>query len=234
MKVSDIVNKVRLCIDEFVETITTTTTNADGTTTTTTTTTGTNDFADTSMDAVIKNSIHSALVWATRNAPVDLLAFGDSPFVKKLDLTEGSIEGITTGDAVDCWRINLPSDFVRLVRLYRAGWHKAISILAEEDSDENLMQGDSYAYATKDRPVAVLRKTKPMQIVAYDSAEAPSSDDVDVTYITTPSFRSADTDVSVSTALEPALIYYTAYLTLIAYGDDRAKSMYEAAMTLLK
>jgi hypothetical protein len=223
MKVSDIVNKVRLCIDEFVET--TTTTNADGTTTTTTT--GTNDFADTSMDAVIKNSIHSALVWAARNAPLDMLTGTDSPFVKTV--TEDKLQGNV---------LTLGSDFVRLIKVRHSSWKRSVIAPMREDSEEYLMQSDLTALATPENPVAVLvYAAEGYELELYGIDNEANDKSILCFYVTSdvvPTGTGDAESVATSTALEPALIYYTAYLTLIAYGDDRAKSMYEAAMTLLK
>lgn len=223
MNVSDIVKKVRLCIDEFVET--TDTTNADGTTTTTTT--GTNDFADTSMDAVIKNSIHSALVWAARNAPLDMLTGTDSPFVKT-----------ATADNLQDNVLTLGSDFVRLIKVRHGSWKRSVITPMREDSEEYLMQSDLTAVATPENPVAVLVYTaEGYKLELYGIDEGATDKSILCLYVTSNIGTTGTGDeesVATSTALEPALIYYTAYLTLIAYGDDRAKSMYEAAMTLLK
>lgn len=223
MNVSDIVKKVRLCIDEYVET--TTTTNADGTTTSTTT--GTNDFADTSMDAVITNSIHSALVWAARNAPLDMLTGKDSPFV----------ETVAT-DKIQDNVLTLGSDFVRLIKVRHGSWKRSVIAPMREDSEESLMQSDLTAVATPENPVAVLVYTADgYKLELYGIDKDATDTSILCLYVTSNVGTTGTGDaatVATSTALEPALIYYTAYLTLIAYGDDRAKSMYEAAMTLLK
>lgn len=207
MKLNGIIDSVKLCIDEA----------------------GASDYTNRYIDEVILNAIRPTLSWCARNAPIEMLTMSGSPFVE--DYSGFEISGF------EPWVIPLPADFVRLVRLYRAGWSKSISTLVEEDSDESLMQHDIMAFGVSDRPVAILRRTKTLKICGWDgSNEKPEADQIEITYIKTPSIDdvSSLSDFEIPSELEGAFVYHVAYLTLVAFGDERATSMYNVAVNFLK
>lgn len=227
MTVSEIYTAVRCCIDEEAA-------NA-------------SSLADSSalgsdstlMNHIIKNKIPAAVRWVALYAPAETLS-GDTSsgsggggsstgvdiIVEETTSSGGGAEisgnTITPGEAL-----------VRLVRVRGDQWHRSVlgDSLIKEDSDEYLQLKDTNgAAATNDRPQAALVNTKEKKIEVWPAVNNTFT----ITYIR--ALTDADmstitdgTDVNLPTTLETSFIYYLAYLLCCAYGDGRAKSMFEIA-----
>ena len=192
------------------------------------------------MNNIIRNKIPDALRWVFLYAPVEHLTNvvgSDDPTILYIDvvceetITTPALIPAGTGNTLDT-----QEELVRLIRVKGNKWYRAIlgDSLIMEDSDEYLQLRDSSgAIATDDRPQAALINTKEKKIEVWPYA----GDTFTITYIRP--FNSQDfanlnvdsTIVGVPTPVETSFIYYLAYLLLTAYGDTRAKNMYEVAVS---
>lgn len=215
MDISKIKSRVRLCIDEGAST---------------------NDYADTSMDAVIDNSIDSAILWCARQAPLELLMQSGSGFIK--DATIGEENGVTLTNGSDTNKpstLTLPSDFLRIARLRRDGWHKSITTPISEDSDDYLMLRDETATASLNRPIAVYIAGVSPYLELWDGVIHKETTDAHFSYVTSDlATIKSGVNFTDDSQLGQAVIYYAAYLTLLAYGDSRAQGMLEVAILMMK
>lgn len=209
MDTEAIKNRVRLCIDEGAST---------------------NDYDDTSMDDVINNSIDSAILWCARQAPLELLMQSGGGFIKNAEIGEGGLTLNNGSDAKTPSTLTLPSDFLRIARLRRDGWHKGIIAPISEDSDEYLMLRDETATASLNRPIAVYIADASPYLELWDGIAHTETDGLDFSYVTS----DISTITTVGGQLEQAVTYYAAFLTLLAYGDSRAQMMLEVAMSMMK
>lgn len=205
---------------------------------------GASDDDYTLMNNIIKAHIGDALRWICLYAPAEILSGSDEEedtgIVVEDELTPSTTitdtdAGVADGapDSVTYQRFALPANFLRLVRVREAKWHRAVTIPVEEDSDEYLQLHDpNGAYATTDRPQAAIinKKRKVLEIWPCPNTN-PS---VEFTCIVTPlSVNTAGDEETTSVAVPPlaksAFIYYLAFLTLSAYEDSRAVRMLEIA-----
>lgn len=211
MDLDAIKKSVRLCIDEGQSV---------------------SDYADTSMDAVIENSINSAILWCTRHAPLDLLMQSGSGFVQDYTITDSNLTNGATASAPD--RLILPTDFIRVARLRRDIWCKGVANPIAEDSDDYLMLVDNTATASINRPVAAYIAGQTPWLELWDGVKHEKTTDLHFSYITSDLTKiKAGAGLSSGSVLETVIMYYAAYLTLIAYGDDRANNMLETAKSYL-
>jgi hypothetical protein len=214
MDISNIKSRVRLCIDEGAST---------------------NDYADTSMDAVIENSIDSAILWCARQAPLELLMQSGSGFIKDAEIKENGVTLTNGSDTNEPSTLTLPSDFLRIARLRRDGWHKGITTLISEDSDEYLMLRDETATASLNRPIAVYIAGASPYLELWDGVKHAVTTDAHFSYVTSDlTTIKSGTNFTDDSQLGQAVIYYAAFLTLLAYGDSRAQGMSEVAMSIMK
>lgn len=214
MDTSKIKSRVRLCIDEGAST---------------------NDYADTSMDAVIDNSIDSAILWCARQAPLELLMQSGSGFIKDAKIEENGVTLTNGSDTNEPSTLTLPSDFLRIARLRRDGWHKGITTPISEDSDDYLMLRDETATASLNRPIAVYIAGASPYLELWDGETHKETTDVHFSYVTSDlTTIKSGTNFTDDSQLGQAVIYYAAYLTLLAYGDSRAQRMLEVAMSMMK
>lgn len=213
MDTSKIKSRVRLCIDEGAST---------------------NDYADTSMDAVIDNSIDSAILWCARQAPLELLMQSGSGFIKDAKIEETGVILTNGSDTNEPSTLTLPSDFLRIARLRRDGWHKGITTPISEDSDDYLMLRDETATASLNRPIAVYIAGASPYLELWDGVLYTETN-VHFSYVTSDlTTIKSGTNFTDDSQLGQAVIYYAAYLTLLAYGDSRAQRMLEVAMSMMK
>ena len=182
------------------------------------------------MNNIIRHKISDALRWVCLYAPAELLSVSSS---SSTDIIQEDGALAASGN------ILTPSKaIVRVLRVKGTGWHRAVlgESLLREDSEEYLQVRDSFgAAATKDRPQAVLINTKVKKVEVWP---AEANDRFSLTYITDPSSASYNvdndsTDIAVPYLVESSFIYYLAFLLLAAYGDGRAKNMYDVAVTNL-
>lgn len=208
MTISDIIKRVRFCIDEE---------------------SGFTDYEDTYLDNIIKSSIGASLRWCALYADSVLLTDGtgttDTSLATDYTITVGdessTPEGLTY-DTEDGYLV-LPSTALRVTRVRVNTWNKGCSAFIAEDSDEYLMQSDDTAKATTDRPVAAIIQTNPLRIECFPK---PSSGDViSVSLVNTPDdtdyTESAGTsDIYVPVKMQGAFIYYLAYLVMCAFENS--------------
>lgn len=214
MDISNIKSRVRLCIDEGAST---------------------NDYADTSMDAVIENSIDSAILWCARQAPLELLMQSGSGFIKDATIEENGVTLTNGSDTNEPSTLTLPSDFLRIARLRRDGWHKGITTPISEDSDDYLMLRDETATASLNRPIAVYIAGASPYLELWDGVKHAVTTDAHFSYVTSDlTTIKSGTNFTDDSQLGQAVIYYAAFLTLLAYGDSRAQGMLEVAMSIMK
>lgn len=229
MKVGDIIKAVRWCIDE--EALNAANINDvsaydfDGGTHT--------DLG--MMNNIIRNKIAAALRWVCLYAPAEQLSGVSSSSEEEesasIDIIEEE-EEMTASNNV----LTPTKTLIRVIRVKNeTSWHRAIlgDSLIKEDSDEYLqLKDDSGATATVDRPQAALRNTKAKKVEVYP---AGTEDKFTLTYVR--AFTSDDlgdltddtTDVGIPANVETSFIYYLAYLLCTAYGDARAKAMFDVA-----
>lgn len=224
MTVAKIKKAVRLCIDE--ETINLSDLSVDALVYGTGTDTGL-------MDNIIKNKIPTALRWVCLYAPAEQLAGTSSG-------GGGGGGGSTSIDIIHEETLSVSGNtltptqtLIRVVRVKSTDWSRAIlgDSLIKEDSDEYLQLSDTNgAAATTDRPQAALMNTKAKKVEVF-----PGTGTFTLTYVKALSaadlgnLDSDSTDVGIPDAVETSFIYYLAYLLCCAYGDPRAKSMFEIA-----
>ena len=181
------------------------------------------------MNNIIRHKIPDALRWVCLYAPAEQLSGGSGSQQDSIDVIHEDATLTAEGNVLT------PSKtLVRVIRVKGTGWHRAIlgDSLIKEDSDEYLQVHDTNgAEATIDRPQAALVNTKEKKVEVW-----PGNGTFSLTYITTLSstdIQNLDNDntpVGVPVQVETSFIYYLAYLLLTAYGDARAKSMFDVAM----
>lgn len=195
------------------------------------------------MNTIIKNKIPAALRWVTLFAPSDALSGGSSSGggggVGGSTTINIIVEESPTGTGDD--HINITDNvitphrtLIRVVRVRGSQWHRSIlgDSLIKEDSDEYLQLKDTNgAAATNDRPQAALMNTKEKKVEVWPHA----NNSFTLTYIRALTesdlngLNVGTTDVNLPALVETSFIYYLAYLLCCAYGDGRAKSMFEIA-----
>ena len=184
------------------------------------------------MNNIIRNKIGDALRWVCLYAPADQLSGsstsgGGSSTTTAIDIIQE--DTLTATDNV----LTPTETLIRVVRVKGADWHRAIlgDSLIKEDSDEYLqLRDENGAAATADRPQAVLVNTKQKKVEVW-----PGTGQFVLTYIKALSasdlsnLDNDQTEVGIPTNVETSFIYYLAYLLCTAYGDTRAKSMFDNA-----
>ena len=181
------------------------------------------------MNNIIRNKIPAALRWVCLYAPAEQLSGGSSG-----SSSQNAIDVIQEDTLSATGNVLTPSKpLIRVVRVKGENWHRAIlgDSLIKEDSDKYLqLRDENGATATINRPQAALVNTKEKKVEVW-----PGDGQFVLTYI---KVLSADdisgldidsTEVGIPANVETSFIYYLAYLLCTAYGDSRAKSMYDNA-----
>lgn len=183
------------------------------------------------MNNIIRNRIAAALRWVCLYAPAEQLSgVSGGGTSTSIDVIQED-ENLPATD-----NVLTPSEtLIRVIRVRGTGWHRAIlgDSLIKEDSDEYLQLSDTNgAEATADRPQAALMNTKQKKVEVYP---AGSGDRFILTYVRAFSaddlgdLTDDDTDIGIPANVETSFIYYLAYLLCSAYGDTRAKAMFDVA-----
>lgn len=220
MDINGIINEVRLAIDE--ENV------SSGARIST--------ALSTSLVEGIRSAAKHALRWLAVNAPVVLLDGSD-------ELTDTGFI-VTSNPETIGNTIELPDEFVRVVRVRVSSWHRAITECILDTSEEYLTLSDETATATADRPVAaiVLDNPKMLELWPYDGSTDYYGPNPEVTMtiscIPLESINSLDsptltTKVPIPPKIHMPFIYYTAYLLLLSYKDSSAVAFRDAAITAL-
>ena len=203
MQVSDIVTRVRAAIDELMA----------------------NDSGflsasadEKNLDEIIKDKIGYALQHIIEVAPLDKL--GTEMFSTLADSSHFSLDGLIG-------KLRLPSDLLRIVEARLSSWSQYP--LPESDTSQVfLMQQDEYARGSWDRPVNILTYEGTERVLLMYSAKS-SDDSLKFTYIAKPNISTSATTVNVPTRLEAALVYQVAGLTMVAFREDIAQSLFAIA-----
>lgn len=214
MTISEIINKVKWCIDHETHEDAKLADNGE----------------DSYMDNIIRAKINDARRWlaVATSQSVTLSSPGSSSSTSVTTLTITPYDGFS-----DIATITIPLSLstVTLSRVRLSSWHKAaIPIL--DTSDDAMLMFDDTAKGTVNRPLATVMQGSPTRILVQPYT---STDTAEVVYIGIASdidTSSDDSTVDIPTIHESAFIYYIAYLLLTAYQDPRAQAMFAIAVQL--
>lgn len=209
MTVQEIVNRVRLAIDEYT---------LEGT-----------SFAQLTTDEqdltrIIVDKIPYALQQVIEEAPLDKL---DSGMFEKLIPDSSNFNMVSIGDDY-MGKVKIPTDMLRIVEARLSSWSH-YPIPEPSTSQVYLMQQDQYARGSWDRPVNILTFDGSDKVLMMYCAKT-ASDTLQFVYIAKPDMTDVDighltTDVDVPSKLEASLIYQVAGLTMMAYREDIAGTL---------
>lgn len=180
---------------------------------------GYSDYETEYADRIIRSRMCDALRWVLERCSGSLLVGGSC----------GSVvtEAVSPSGGV----VNLPSGFLRLIRVRAGTWQKSVCVAVSDDSAEYLMQSDAVARADYTRPVAAFVCTTPPRLELFPHPS--SGESVELTYAVVPAVEEGDTsDVGVPQKAEGAYIYFLAYLVALAWGDARAEGFLSTAIML--
>ena len=211
MKVKEIVTRVRAAIDELTQN------------------SGELSFLtsdEENLEAIIIDKIPYALTYVMENAPEEKL---DNSQITHIEPVTGSIPA-----SGSCVTVLLPGNVLRVLSARLSSWSLS-PIPVSEHSQEYLMQQDAYARGSWDRPVCAIVYRGASRYIELYSARS-TTDTVSISCLLFPTIPSTaimvadqDTDISVSSRLAAAFIYYIAGLTLTAFREDIAPSLIKIA-----
>lgn len=214
MTVGEIINRVKWCIDHETREDAKL---ADG-------------GEDTYMDNMIRAKINDAMVWvatvAAQSAAMGVASIATSGNTE----TSLTVERYNGTSNMDVGIVTVPKALsvagVNRVRL--GGWHKAVKPIDDTEDDATMMF-DENVKGTSDRPMAVIMRGEPIRLLVQPYGTGTK---VEVTYVAVKTDVDTSDDnniVDVPKMLESAMVYYIAYLLLVAYGDQRAENMLRVA-----
>ena len=212
MTVGEIVTRVRAAIDELME--------------------NDSQFLRQSTDEmnltrVIVDKIGYALQHIMENAPLDKL--DDDVFE---ELTAAELASRFSIDAELVGRVKLPTDLLRIIEARLSSWSH-FPIPDSDTSQVYLMQQDTYARGSWDRPVNILTYNGRQRILEMYCART-QQDTLNFVFIRKPAPNgySADdlqAEVKVPSQLQASLIYQIAGLSMVAFREDVAASLFAIA-----
>lgn len=213
MTISEIINKVKWCIDHETHEDAKLADNGE----------------DSYMDNIIRAKINDARRWlAVATSQSVTLSSSPSSSSSVTTLTITPYSGFP-----DIATITIPLSLstVPISRVRLSSWHKSATPIPDT-SDDALLMFDETAKGTADRPLATVMQGSPTRILVQPYT---STDTAEIVYIGISSdidTSSDDSIVEVPTIHESAFIYYIAYLLLTAYQDPRAQAMFAIAVQL--
>lgn len=215
MTISEIINKVKWCIDHETHEDAKLADNGE----------------DSYMDNIIRAKINDARRWlavATSQSTTLTTSPSSSSSPSVTPLTITPYDGFS-GIAI----ITIPKSLstVPISRVRLSSWHKSATPIPDT-SDDALLMFDETAKGTADRPLATVMQGSPTRILVQPYN---STDTAEIVYIGISSdidTSSDDSTVEVPTIHESAFIYYIAYLLLTAYQDPRAQAIFAIAVQL--
>lgn len=214
MTISEIINKVKWCIDHETHEDAKLADNGE----------------DSYMDNIIRAKINDARRWFAV-ATSQSVTLSSSPSSSSSSVTTLTITPYRGFPGIATITIPLSLSTVTLTRVRLSSWHKAaIPIL--DTSDDAMLMFDETAKGTADRPLATVMQGSPTRILVQPYT---STDTAEIVYIGIASdidTSSDDTTVDIPIIHESAFIYYIAYLLLTAYQDPRAQAMFAIAVQL--
>lgn len=193
---------------------------------------GSNLVQATSDEANLKEIIVDKIGYALRhvleNAPLDKL---DDSMFETLAGSSLSIDSTTL-----IGRVTLPTDLLRIIEARLSSWSH-FPLPKPDTSEEALMQQDQYARGSWDRPVNILTHSGGHKVLEMYCAKT-ANDTLKCVFIRRPdvsgiSTANMQTQVSVPSALEASLIYQVAGLTMVAFREDIAASLFAIAQRYL-
>ena len=216
MTVQEIVTRVRAAIDELMQ--------------------NDSQFLRQSTDeanltSVIVDKIGYALQHLLEIAPLDKL---DSDVFE--ELTPQELQSNFSIDSELVGRVKLPKDLLRIIEARLSSWSH-FPIPVSDTSQVYLMQQDKYARGSWDRPVNILTYIGADKTLEMYCANE-SSDRLNFVFIRKPDMSNIDTDhmsaeVDVPAGLEASLIYQIAGLSMVAFREDVAASLFAIAARYL-
>jgi hypothetical protein len=180
------------------------------------------------LDRIIVNSIYPSLFYVLTYAPNSML---NDSIVKKYD-TVGKI----SIDADFVATITLPKNFLRLISARMKSWKYAPTPVAE-DSIEALMQNDTYAHGTTDRPVTVMIHDDGELKLQMNRAKA-ANDEAIIHLIEKPDVKEEelqdeDYDINIPIKAEAAFIYHIAALSTTSRRDAISTTLMQISQNYL-
>ena len=216
MTVQEIVTRVRAAIDELMP--------------------NDSQFLSQSNDElnlrdVIIDKIGYALQHIIETAPLEKL--GDT-MLQSLGTSELSSSFSIDSDSL-VGTLSLPADLLRIVEARLSSWSH-FPLPEPDTSQVALMQHDRYAHGSWDRPVNILTyaySTTNKRVLKMYCART-TGDTLLFLYIKKPTLTNVDsshlsTEVSVPAKLEAAFIYQVAALSMVAFREDVAASLFQIA-----
>jgi hypothetical protein len=210
--VADIIKDVKICIDEIAlndaEFV------------------GEQDNSE--MDIIIRSKIIDALRYVEGNADWSMLE------------PDAELTSPATGIYIDAnlvGHVSLPDEYMRLCYAKIDSWNRYLgdTDIIEWNDKEYATLSDEYATGTWERPkIAFVFSGLKRGFELYKARK--SSDIISVGYISEPAVTQdgdGNDEVSISSKLYNALIYYISGLTLLTYKDGHADSMFNQALTLM-
>lgn len=211
--VGNIVTKVRSAIDELMQ--------------------NDSEFLRQSTDEanltnVIVDKIGYALQYIMENAPIEKL---DHSVYETFSQAEMSQNFEITQDLVG--KVKLPDDILRIIEARLSSWSH-FPIPEKDTSQVYLMQGDTYARGSYDRPVNILTYNGTTKRMLEMYCARTAQDTLNFVFIRKPDAGSYDTQhmtttVSVPASLEGALVYQVAGLSMVAFREEVAASLFQIA-----
>ena len=216
MTVQEIVTRVRSAIDELME--------------------NDSQFLRQSTDEmnltrVIIDKIGYALQHIMEVAPLDKL--DDSVYE---EFSAADMASRFSIDSELVGHVKLPTDILRIIEARLSSWSH-FPIPESDTSQVYLMQQDKYARGSWDRPVNILTYNGKQRMLEMYCAKT-SSDTLNFVFIRKPAANSydadhMDADVDCPTSLEASLIYQIAGLSMVAFREDVAASLFAIAARYL-
>jgi len=128
--------------------------------------------------------------------------------------------------------VNLPTDILRIVEARLSSWSH-FPIPESDTSQVYLMQQDTYARGSWDRPVNILTYKGKQRMLEMYCAKT-QQDTLNFVFIRKPaatsySADSLTTEVSCPAGLQASLIYQVAGLSMVAFREDVAASLFAIA-----
>lgn len=179
---------------------------------------------DANLDSIIKDKIAYALTYVIENAPEEKL---DGDLLDTLTGAEMTDVTIAAGDPV---KVEIPTNVIRVVSARLSSWSQS-PVPVKEGSQEYLMQQDAYAKGSWDRPVTAIAYKNNKRYLELYSAKT-NGDNVYVSLVRKPTIGDTtdpQTTVGVPVRLEAAFIYQIAGLTMVAFREDVAASLFTIA-----
>lgn len=218
MTVGEIVNRVRAAIDEV--------------------TVGDSQFILNSEDVqnlttIIIDKIGYALQHIIEVAPLEKL---EGDIISELSAAERANFAINATTLIGT--LELPTDLLRIVSARLSSW-SLFPIPQNDNSPVYLMQQDPYARGSWDRPVNILTYKDGKRVLEMYCAKT-TSDTLLFHFIRRPEVAIditdpdyLDEDVGVPTMLEASLVYQVAALTMVAFREDIASTLFGIAQKYL-